>query len=101
MGDPIGAAAHVKQSLAKDRTWMIVELFATDQSKDNLNPAGRVYYSFSTLLWTPCSRSQESGLCLGAQAGETRIRDVTSAAGLRRFHRATETSFNVVYEARS
>jgi len=100
MGDPIGAAAHVRQSLAKDGTWMIVEPFANDELKDNLNPVGRVYYSLSTLLCTPCSRSQEVGLCLGAQAGETRIRDVASAVGFRRFRRATETPFNIVYEAR-
>jgi ubiquinone/menaquinone biosynthesis C-methylase UbiE len=100
MGDPIGAAAHVRQSLARDGTWMIVEPFANDQLKDNLNPVGRVYYSFSTLLCTPCSRSQEVGLCLGAQAGETRIRDVVTSAGFNRFRRATETPFNIVYEAR-
>ena len=76
MGDPVGAATHVRQSLAKDGTWMIVEPFANDQLKDNLNPVGRVYYSFSTLLCTPCSRSQEVAACLGAQAGEKRIRDV-------------------------
>ena len=100
MGDPIGAAAHVRQSLAKDGTWMIVEPFANDELKDNLNPVGRVYYSFSTLLCTPCSRSQEVGLCLGAQAGETRIREVVTSAGFSRFRRATETPFNIVYEAR-
>ncbi|MBZ5651310.1 MAG: methyltransferase domain-containing protein [Acidobacteriia bacterium] len=100
MGDPVGAAAHVRQSLAEDGTWMIVEPFANDQLKDNLNPVGRVYYSFSTLLCTPCSRSQEVGLCLGAQAGETRIREVVTAAGFNRFRRATETPFNIVYEAR-
>jgi SAM-dependent methyltransferase len=100
MGDPIGAAAHVRQSLAKDGTWMIVEPFANDQLKDNLNPVGRVYYSFSTLLCTPCSRSQEVGLCLGAQAGESRIRQVVTSAGFSRFRRATETPFNIVYEAR-
>jgi hypothetical protein len=100
MGDPIGAATHVRKSLAKDGTWMIVEPFANDQLKDNLNPVGRVYYSFSTLLCTPCSRSQEVGMCLGAQAGETRIRDVVTAAGFSRFRRATETAFNIVYEAR-
>jgi SAM-dependent methyltransferase len=100
MGDPIGAAAHVRQSLAKDGTWMIVEPFANDQLKDNLNPVGRVYYSFSTLLCTPCSRSQEVGLCLGAQAGESRIRQVVTSAGFNRFRRATETPFNIVYEAR-
>jgi SAM-dependent methyltransferase len=100
MGDPVGAAKHVRDSLAKDGTWMIVEPFASDDLKDNLNPVGRVYYSFSTLLCTPCSRSQEVGLCLGAQAGETRIREVVKAAGFTRFRRATETPFNIVYEAR-
>jgi SAM-dependent methyltransferase len=100
MGDPIGAATHVRQSLANDGTWMIVEPFANDQLKDNLNPVGRVYYSFSTLLCTPCSRSQEVGLCLGAQAGERRIDEVVRAAGFSRFRRAAETPFNILYEAR-
>ena len=100
MGDPVGAAAHVRQSLTKDGTWMIVEPFAGDTFKDNLNPVGRVYYSFSTLLCTPCSRSQEVGLCLGAQAGEAKIRQVVSKAGFSRFRRATQTPFNIVYEAR-
>ena len=100
MGDPVGAAEHVRKSLAKDGTWMIVEPFATDKLADNLNPVGRVYYSFSTLLCTPCSRSQEVGLCLGAQAGEAKIREVVTKAGFTRFRRATETPFNIVYEAR-
>jgi len=100
MGDPVGAAQHVRQSLAKDGTWMIVEPFANDQLKDNLNPVGRMYYSFSTLLCTPCSRSQEVGLCLGAQAGEQNIRDVVAKAGFSRFRRATQTPFNIIYEAR-
>ena len=100
MGDPVGAAKHVRQSLAKDGTWMIVEPFANDQMKDNMNPVGRVYYGFSTLLCTPCSRSQEVGLCLGAQAGEERIREVITSAGFSRFRRVTETPFNIVYEAR-
>ena len=100
MGDPVGAARHVRQSLHPDGTWMIVEPFANDQLKDNLNPVGRVYYSFSTLLCTPCSRSQEVGLCLGAQSGESRMREVVTSAGFSRFRRATETPFNLVYEAR-
>jgi SAM-dependent methyltransferase len=100
MGDPIGAAAHIRQALAKDGAWMIVEPYANDRLKDNLNPVGRVYYSFSTLLCTPCSRSQEVGLCLGAQAGEARIREVVTAAGFTRFRRVAETPFNIVYEAR-
>jgi hypothetical protein len=100
MGDPVGAARHVRETLAGDGTWMIVEPFAQDELKDNLNPVGRVYYSFSTLLCTPCSRSQEVGLCLGAQAGETRMRKVVTSGGFSRFRRATETPFNLVYEAR-
>lgn len=100
MGDPVGAAKHVRNSLKEDGTWMIVEPFANDELKDNLTPVGRVYYSFSTLLCTPCSRSQEVGLCLGAQSGEKRMREVIAAAGFSRFRRATETPFNIVYEAR-
>ena len=100
MGDQVGAATHVRNSLSKDGTWMIVEPFANDELRDNLNPVGRVYYSFSTLLCTPCSRSQEVALCLGAQSGEKRIREVATAAGFSRFRRAAETQFNVVYEAR-
>jgi len=100
MGDPVGAAKHVRQSLNANGTWMIVEPFANDQLKDNLTPVGRVYYSFSTLLCTPCSRSQEVGLCLGAQAGEAKIQEVVKTAGFSRFRRATETPFNIVYEAR-
>ncbi len=100
MGDPVGAAKHVLRSLKSDGTWMIVEPFAHDDLKDNLNPVGQIYYSFSTLLCTPCSRSQEVGLCLGAQSGEARIRDVVTSAGFTRFRRATETPFNIVYEAR-
>lgn len=101
MGDPVGAAKHVRSTLAKDGTWMIVEPFANDKLKDNLNPVGRVYYSFSTMLCTPCSRSQEVALCLGAQSGEARMREVVTSAGLSRFRRAAETPFNLVYEARA
>jgi len=100
MGDPVGAAAHVRAALNEDGSWMIVEPFANDDLKDNLNPVGRIYYSFSTLLCTPCSRSQEVGMCLGAQAGEKKMKDVVQSAGFSRFRRATQTPFNLVYEAR-
>jgi hypothetical protein len=79
---------------------MIVEPFANDDLQDNLNPVGRVYYSFSTLLCTPCSRSQEVGMCLGAQAGEKQMQKVVTSAGFSRFRRAAQTPFNLVYEAR-
>ena len=80
MGDPVGAARHVRETLAADGTWMIVEPMAGDRVEDNLNPVGRAYYGFSTLLCTPASLSQEVGLALGAQAGEARIRDVVTPA---------------------
>ena len=99
MGDPAGAARHVREALAADGTWMIVEPAAGDRVEDNLNPVGRAYYAFSTLLCTPCSLSQEVGLALGAQAGEARIGDIVSGAGFARFHRVAETPFNLVFEA--
>ena len=100
MGDPFGAARHVHESLAADGTWMIVEPAAGDRVEDNLNPVGRAYYSFSTLLCTPASLSQDVGLALGAQAGEARIREVVTSAGFDRFRRVSETPFNLVFEAR-
>jgi 2-polyprenyl-3-methyl-5-hydroxy-6-metoxy-1,4-benzoquinol methylase len=100
MGDPAGAAAHVIGTLKQDGWWMIVEPFANDKLEDNLNPIGRIFYSASTMLCTPSSRSQEVGLGLGAQAGEARIREVVTAGGFKQFRRATETPFNLVFEAR-
>jgi SAM-dependent methyltransferase len=100
MGDPVGAATHVLETLGSDGTWMIVEPYAGDQLEDNLNPVGRVFYSASTLVCTPASRDQEVGLALGAQAGEARLRDVVTQGGFTRFRRATETPFNLVLEAR-
>ena len=100
MGDPVGAAAHVLDSLSPDGTWLIVEPYAGDRLQDNLNPVGRVYYGASTLICTPASRDQEVGLALGAQAGEARLRDVVTAGGFTRFRRAAETPFNIVLEAR-
>src|SRR5690606_10620145 len=91
MGDPVGAAAHVRQSLAPDGTWMIVEPFAGDRVEENLNPVGRIYYSASTMICTPASKSQEVGLALGAQAGEAKMRDVATQSGFTRFRRAEET----------
>jgi SAM-dependent methyltransferase len=100
MGDPVGAAAHVLQTLTPRGTWMIVEPYAGDRLEDNLNPVGRVYYGASTLVCTPASRAQEVGLALGAQAGEARLRSVVTEGGFTRFRRATETPFNIVLEAR-
>jgi SAM-dependent methyltransferase len=100
MGDPVGAARHVREAIASDGTWMIVEPAAGDRVENNLNPVGRAYYGFSTLLCTPASLSQEVGLALGAQAGEARIRDVVNAAGFSHFRRAAETPFNIVYEVK-
>ena len=100
MGDPVGAAAHVRRSLTPDGTWMLVEPFAGDRVEDNLNPVGRVFYSASTMVCTPASLAQEVGLALGAQAGEARLRDVVQQAGFTRFRRATATPFNLVLEVR-
>ena len=100
MGDPAGAARHVRASLASDGTWMIVEPRAGDRVEENLNPVGRAYYGFSTLLCTPSSLAQEVGLALGAQAGETRIREIVTGAGFSSFRRVAETPFHMVFEAK-
>ena len=100
MGDPTGVAAHVLDTLAPRGTWMIVEPFAHDRLEDNLNVFGRIFYSGSTTICLPVSRSQEVDAGLGAQAGEARLRHVVTAGGFRHFRRVAETAFNLVFEAR-
>ena len=96
MGDPAGAAAHVRQSLKPDGTWMIVEPMAGDSVQDNLNPVGRLYYAGSTMVCVPTSLSQEVGAALGAQAGEAKLREVITAGGFGSVRHATETPFNII-----
>ena len=100
MGDPVGAARHVRSVIDPDGTWMVVEPAAGDNVEDNLNPIGRAYYGFSTLLCTPASLSQPVGAALGTQAGPARIREVVTEAGFTRFRVAAQTPFNNVYEVR-
>ena len=100
MGDPTGASAHVRKTLKPDGTWLIVEPFANDELEKNLNPIGRVFYCASTMVCTPASKAQEVGMALGAQAGEKRLREVVTGGGFSQFRRATETPFNLVFEAR-
>ena len=100
MGDPAGAARHAHDALRPDGTCMLVEPFAGDSVEANLNPVGRAYYGFSTLLCTPSPLSQDVGLALGTQAGPARIRDVTAAGGFTGFRSVAETPFNRVFEVR-
>ncbi len=100
MGDPVGVARYVRQSLDADGTWLIVEPYANDSVEGNLNPVGRVFYAASTMICVPASLSQDVGLALGAQAGEARLRQVVTAGGFSRFRRAAATPFNLVLEAR-
>ena len=100
MGDPVGAALQVRSQLAEDGTWLVVEPFAGDAVEENLNPVGRIFYSASTMICTPASRSQEVGLALGAQAGEKRLAEVLREGGFSRVRRTAETPFNLVLEVR-
>lgn len=100
MGDPVGASKHVRSSLKEDGTWMIVEPYANNSIKENLNPVGRVFYSASSMICVPCSLSQEVGLAIGAQAPDARIKEILDSAGFTQFRRAAETPFNRVFEAR-
>jgi tRNA A58 N-methylase Trm61 len=100
MGDPVGAARRVLQSLDAQGTWLVVEPYANDTVEENLNALGRIFYAASTMVCVPASLSQDAGLALGAQAGESRLREVVQAGGFTRFRRAVATPFNLVLEAR-
>ncbi len=102
MGDPAGAASHIRTRLKPDGTWMIVEPIAADSVSENLaSPVSRLYYNASTMICVPTSLSQEVGQALGAQAGEKRLTEVLTSAGFTRVRRATEGPFNMVLEARA
>ncbi len=99
MGDPLAAAAHIRKALKDDGTWMVVEPIAGDRLEDNLNPIGRLYYSASTMICVPTSLAQETGMALGAQAGEERLAQVIRSGGFRQIRRAAQTPLNMVLEA--
>jgi hypothetical protein len=100
LGDPAGAAKQAKRALSRDGSWMIVEPFAEDRPERNHNPVGRVFYCCSTMLCIPHSLAHD-GPALGAQAGEARLRQVVvDQGGFGSFRRATQTPFNMVFEAK-
>ena len=100
MGDPVGASKHIANSLSDGGTFMLVEPFAGDSLEENIHPLGQIYYSFSTMICVPASRSQEVGLGLGAQAGQKRLTEVLNEGGFSQVRRAAETPTNMVLEAR-
>jgi SAM-dependent methyltransferase len=100
MGDPVGAVAHIRTTLKRDGTLLLVEPAAGDSLAENLNPVGRVYYAGSTHICVPTALNQEVGMALGAQAGEKRIGEVVRAGGFSRFRKAATTPFNMILEAR-
>ena len=100
MGDPLGAAQHALQALKDDGTLLLVEPAAGNAVEHNINPVSRLYYAASTAVCTPCSKSQEVGLALGAQAGEARLTALLHEAGFGQVRRATQTPFNLIIEAR-
>jgi SAM-dependent methyltransferase len=99
MGDPVGAMKFAKQSVKPDGTCMIIEPMANDKVEENLNVVGRTFYAASTLVCVPNSLA-DNGPALGAQAGEKKIKEIVEAAGFTKFRRATQTPFNIIYEAK-
>lgn len=100
MGDPVGVARHVRERLAPDGTWLLVEPMAGASLADNVNPVGRIFYSASPFICTPAAKSQDGGHALGNQVPDATWRELLTGAGFTRFRRATETPFNRVFEVR-
>jgi len=100
MGDPVGAARRIRQVIAEDGTWLLVEPFAGNSLEDNLNPVGRLFYGLSTAICTSHGVSQGDDDCLGAQAGLGRLTKVAHDAGFTRVRLAAQTPFNLIIEIR-
>lgn len=100
LGDPVGAARHAAQALARDGTVMLIEPFSNERLEDNLNTIGRLYYCGSTTICCAHSLSEEVGLALGNQTSDSQLAEIFEEAGFGSFRRATENPFNRVFEAR-
>jgi 2-polyprenyl-3-methyl-5-hydroxy-6-metoxy-1,4-benzoquinol methylase len=98
MGDPVGAARHIRETLAPGGTFMLVEPMAGDTMADNMNPIGQIFYAASCTVCTPASLAQPVGRGLGAQAGQKRLTEVCREAGFANVRRAAETPTNMVLE---
>ena len=100
MGDPVGAATHVREQLADGGTLLLVEPAAADRPEDNHHPLGRMFYAASTMICTPASLAQEVGLGLGNQVGYERLSTILGEAGFSHVRLAATTPVNLVIEAR-
>ena len=100
MGDPVGAARHIRAALNPGGTLMVVEPAAADQPEGNHHPLGRLFYAASAMICTPASLAQETGLALGSQAGPARLTGLLSEAGFGSVRVAAATPVNLIIEAR-
>ncbi|HEX6419914.1 MAG TPA: methyltransferase domain-containing protein [Acidimicrobiales bacterium] len=100
MGDPVGAAAHIRASLADDGTFLLVEPMAGETLTDNVNPLGKLFYSAGMFVCVAHAKAQGGREALGPQVPEATWRELLGDAGFSRFRRAAETPFNRVFEAR-
>jgi hypothetical protein len=51
------------------------------------------------MICVPTSLAQETGLALGAQAGERRLSEVIRSGGFTHIRRAAQTPLNMILEA--
>jgi len=100
MGDPVGAARHVREALAPDGVFLLVEPMAGEHLDDNVTPVGRIFYAASTTICTPAAQAQPGGYALGSQVPEATWAELLADAGFSHFRRAAETPFNRIFEAR-
>jgi SAM-dependent methyltransferase len=100
MGDPIGAARHIRSALAPDGVLLVVEPAAGDRVEENHHALGRLFYAASTAFCVPTSLSQPGGLGLGNQAGTAQVTSLLHEAGFSSVRLATQTPVNVILEAR-
>ena len=103
MGDPVGIAKAIKDTLADDGTFMVVEPMALDGLQNNIenNPGAAMFYAFGTMICVPASKAQPVGLGLGPQAGPKKLMELLSEAGFSEVNLAAETTNNLVFQAKS
>ncbi|HYB12523.1 MAG TPA: class I SAM-dependent methyltransferase [Myxococcota bacterium] len=91
---------RIREALAPDGTFLLVEPAAGDSLAENLHPGGALLYSISTLYCMTVSLSQ-GGEGLGAAYGPKQAEALCREAGFAHFRRLEiENPFNAFYEVR-
>ncbi len=99
--DPVGLMRAIRESLADGGTYLMLEMNASGDVDENVNPLGRMLYSVSTLYCMTTSLAHD-GAGIGACMGLHKAQELALQAGYGHFRKLPiDDPFSVLYELRA